>query len=67
VEGLLLIYPISRDSQPRAGSTRRLPLFDDPDGGCTVIGVAFVFPASESAATVEYVVGSVGAEDAANG
>lgn len=59
-EGLLLIYPISKYSQPRAGSTNRIPLFDDPDRGCTVIGVALVFPASDSAATIDYVVGSVG-------
>lgn len=60
-EGLLLIYPISRFSRPRSSSKTRLPLFDNPErDGCTVIGVALVFPASKSAATVEYVVGSVG-------
>lgn len=59
-EGLLLIYPISKLSAPRAGSDR-LALFDDPyRDGVTVIGLALVFPASSSAATIEYVVGSVG-------
>ena len=59
-EGLLVIYPISRYSVPRAGSTKRLPLFDDPDGdGETVAGVALAFPPSESEATIEYVAGSV--------
>lgn len=67
-EGLLLVYPISRYSGPRPRSTRR-PLFDDPDrAGCTVVGLAIVFPASASAATVVYVVGSVGDfEEAAQG
>lgn len=60
-EGLLLLYPISRLSRPRAGSTRRVSLFDDPErDGCTVIGVSLVFPHSDSAATIEYIVGSVG-------
>ena len=60
-EGLLLIYPISKLSRPRTNSKNRLPLFDDPGrDGATVIGVAVVFPASDSAATIEYVIGSVG-------
>jgi Z1 domain len=60
-EGLLLLYPISRTSRPRAGSTKRVALFDDPArDGSTVIGIALVFPVSDSAATIEYVVGSVG-------
>jgi hypothetical protein len=65
-EGLLLIYPISKLSAPRrTGSERRRPLFDDPErDGCTVIGVALVFPASDTAATIEYIVGSVGVQDA---
>lgn len=59
-EGLLLVYPISRHSKPRQGSTRRVPLFDNPDrDGRTVIGIAIVFPASESDATLEYIEGSV--------
>jgi hypothetical protein len=60
-EGLLLIYPISPYSKPRANSTNRERLFDDPaKDGRTVVGAALVFPASESAATITYVVGSVG-------
>jgi hypothetical protein len=54
-EGLLIAYPISANSQPRANSTKRIPLFDDPDQGAPVIGIALGFPPSESAATVEYV------------
>ena len=60
-EGLLLIYPISKYSKPRATrsgrSLRRQPLFDDPERGVTVIGYALSFPYSDSAATVEYVAG----------
>ncbi|GIG91126.1 Z1 domain-containing protein [Plantactinospora endophytica] len=67
-EGLLLLYPISAWSQPRdpQGATERRkppkrPLFDDPvRDGVTVIGMAVSFPASDSPATVRYVVGSAG-------
>jgi hypothetical protein len=60
-QGLMLLYPISPASRPRAGTKSRLPLFDDPErGGVTVAGIALVFPSSDSAATIEYVVGSVG-------
>lgn len=60
-QGLLLLYSISPESRPRAGTHTRLPLFDDPaNNGLTVVGVALVFPASDSAAIIEYVVGSVG-------
>jgi hypothetical protein len=60
-EGLLLVYPISKRSRPRADAKERLALFDDPDrDGCTVIGIALVFPTSSSAATIEWIVGSVG-------
>ncbi len=60
-QGLLLLYPISPHSRPRTGAQSRLPLFDDPDrDGVTVVGLALVFPVSDSAATIEYVVGSVG-------
>lgn len=60
-EGLLLIYPISKLSHPRDNAKNRLPLFEEPGrDGVTVIGVAIVFPASDSAATIEYVIGSVG-------
>jgi hypothetical protein len=60
-EGLLLLYPIDKNSAPRAESELRKPLFDDPErDGCTVIGAALVFPVSDTAATIEYIVGSVG-------
>jgi len=61
-QGLLLLYPISAASRPRAGTESRLPLFSDlQDHGVTVVGIALVFPSSDSAATIEYVVGSAGA------
>ncbi|MBI2313637.1 MAG: Z1 domain-containing protein [Betaproteobacteria bacterium] len=60
-QGLLLLYPISPNSRPRSGIPSRQPLFDDPvRDGVTVVGMAMVSPVSESAATIEYVVGSVG-------
>jgi hypothetical protein len=60
-EGLLLIYPVSKLSKPAGESNFRIPLFDNPErDGCTVIGVALAFPRSSSAATIEYVTGSVG-------
>jgi hypothetical protein len=67
-EGLLLLYPISRYSRPRETSTttvRKGPpkqnLFDNPqERGETVIGLAVSFPASDSPATVRYMVGSAG-------
>jgi hypothetical protein len=63
-EGLLVLYPISRYSKPQSGAEKRLDLFDDPDRqGESVIGVALAFPPSDSAATIEYVVGSVGQDD----
>jgi hypothetical protein len=64
-EALLLVYPISRLSEPVGDHARvRRRLFDDPEHhGCTVIGIALVFPFSDSAATVEYVAGSVAAEE----
>ncbi|NTU50664.1 MAG: hypothetical protein HGA87_07325, partial [Desulfobulbaceae bacterium] len=59
-EGLLLLYPISPFSSPQDGSSNRVALFDDPAlDGVTVLGIAIVFPVSNSAATIEYVVGSV--------
>jgi hypothetical protein len=63
-EGLLLIYPISRYSGRRNGQAvavaGRKPIFADPEAGVDVIGVALALPPSASAATVEYVVGTVG-------
>lgn len=60
-EGLLLIYPISKYSQPRPAPAnkqqRRQPLFDDPEEGANVVGYALSFPYSDSAATVEYIAG----------
>lgn len=59
-EGLLLIYPISPNSIPRRNEGNRMPLFDQPANAFTVLGIAMVFPASESAATIEYIAGSAG-------
>lgn len=60
-EGVLLLYPISPESRPRAGTQSRLPLFDDPAiDGRTVLGIALVFPRSTSDVAIEYVIGSVG-------
>lgn len=63
-EGLLVIYPISRHSKPRAGAENRQDLFDNSDAdGEDVIGVALGFPPSESEATIEYIAGSVAQDD----
>ena len=64
-KGLLLLYPISRNSRARqVGDEReqnKQDLFRVPEEGRTVIGVAASFPRSDSAtATREYVVGNVG-------
>ncbi|MEU7971014.1 Z1 domain-containing protein [Micromonospora sp. NPDC049089] len=67
-EGLLLLYPISAYSKPKESTSSgerkgppKQPLFDNPDEhGETVIGMAISFPASESPATIRYVVGSPG-------
>lgn len=65
-EGLLVVYPISRWSRPQSGSADRLDLFDDPEAeGQDVIGIAIGFPPSDSGATIEYVTGSVEAEEQA--
>jgi hypothetical protein len=53
-----VIYPISRYSKRRANSTERIDLFDDPELGVSVIGLALGFPPSKSVASVEYVAGS---------
>lgn len=60
-EGLLLVYPISRESGQGARSqdSVRRPLFDTPENGCTVVGIALVFPASRNPVTIPYIVGSV--------
>lgn len=57
--GLMLVYPISRYS--KGDGKERLDLFDDPDSACSVIGVAFVFPVSDSREAVEYIAGAAGA------
>ena len=65
-EGVLLIYPISRFSGSRttfSPNSQREALFTNPEEGADVIGVALIFPESESPATVEYVVGTVGVGD----
>lgn len=60
-EGLLLIYPISPFSRPPSTSRNREQLFERPEeAGCTVVGIALSFPSSDSDATIEYAVGSVG-------
>jgi hypothetical protein len=62
-EGLLVVYPISRFSRPQPGSTDRIDLFDDPQAGQDVAGIAIGFPPSDSGATIEYVTGSVEADE----
>ena len=61
-QGLLVIYPISRYSKRKPNSTAREDLFDEPERGVGVIGLALGFPPSESAAAIEYVAGSVAQE-----
>jgi hypothetical protein len=57
------VYPISRFSRPQPGSTDRIDLFDDPQAGQDVTGIAIGFPPSDSGATIEYVTGSVEADE----
>lgn len=60
-EGLLLVYPIGRYSGHGAELHQtRARLFGAPSSAVDIIGLAFVFPYSRSAAAVEYVVNSVG-------
>lgn len=62
--GLLVIYPISSRSGPRADTpddTGKQPLFRDPArDGATVIGVMASFPHSATADERSYVVNSAG-------
>lgn len=58
-EGVLLLYPISPYSRPRNESSSRQKLYENPDEWGTILGICLIFPASDSAATIEYVVGSV--------
>src|SRR5205814_1394662 len=67
-QGRLLVYPISRFSghggtadEPDA---TRVPIFEDPERGVDVIGVALVFPRSQSAASAEFITGPVNADGA---
>jgi hypothetical protein len=66
-EGLLLLYPISRGSEPRqdpaGGRGNRKPLFEDPSGpsACDLVGIALSFPRSTQPQQVEaYLQGTVG-------
>jgi len=66
--GLLIIYPISPASTPKSAGTKeprqlREPLFPagQRDKMPTVVGIALVFPDSDSFATTEYLVGTAGA------
>jgi hypothetical protein len=60
--GALLIYPISRrsghDRQIDEGS-ERVPIYEHPDQGRDIIGIALIFPRSRSAAARAYLVGTV--------
>ena len=56
-EALLLLYPISRFSEPGKNARNRIALFDDPHAAPTLIAYALSFPFSRSPATVEYVTG----------
>ena len=58
-EGVLLLYPISPYSRPRNKTSFRKKLYENPDEWGTILGICLIFPASDSAATIEYVVGSV--------
>ncbi|HEX3432462.1 MAG TPA: Z1 domain-containing protein [Solirubrobacteraceae bacterium] len=67
-EGLLLVYPISRFSgwdgeQNVARNESREPIYPDARQAAEmadIIGIAIAMPPSSNAATVEYVVGTVG-------
>lgn len=54
-QGLLLLYPISKDSTVRSDDRNNEDRTREPLGSAEhVIGIAVVFPYSENAATVEY-------------
>jgi hypothetical protein len=66
-ESLLLVYPISRfsgwDGQTNVAINDRQPIYSEParaERMADIIGVALAAPPSKTAATVEYVVGTVG-------
>lgn len=69
-EGLLLVYPISRmsgwDGEENVAKNERQPIYADPTRArdmADIIGIAVAMPPSNTAATVEYVVGTVGIGD----
>jgi hypothetical protein len=67
-QGVLLLYPISRRSgHGREQPVQRIPIFaapDDTERAEDIVGVALVFPESHSAASREYITGTVvSAED----
>lgn len=66
-EGVLLIYPISKYSSVNVqdqedGNLNREAIFSNPQDGEHIMGIAIIFPHSTTAATVEYIVGTVGAD-----
>ena len=71
-EGLLLVYPVSRMSGwdingQNVAQGERVPIYPDAqtaDEMNDIIGLALAMPPSSTAATVEYMVGSVGVGDA---
>ncbi|WP_099331461.1 Z1 domain-containing protein [Priestia aryabhattai] len=64
-KGVMLIYPISKHSghdSKTLESKSRVPIYKNPKEGEHVIGLAFIFPASNSSDAKEYITGSVGVE-----
>ena len=63
--GLLMLYPISKRSQPQPSSRNRTPIYDDPDGPLArdLIGIALSFPYSPKDRPEEYVHGNPGWKD----
>jgi hypothetical protein len=70
-EGLLLVYPISRfsgwDGDENVAKNDREPIYASPARAremVDIIGISLAMPPSSTAATVEYVVGTVGVGEA---
>jgi Z1 domain len=59
-EGILMIYPISKFSGYRGTNPNRQAVFESPENGEHIIGLAFIFPPSNSNEATEYITGSVG-------
>ena len=62
-EGVLLIYPISKYSGHELSNNennKREPIFQKPNKGEHIIGIAMIFPRSYTTAAIEYITGSVG-------